>query len=72
MVHTAISDLFFNYQHANFDALASSLKEDFEFNSADARDAIGKDAQEFLDVLQHVVANCPTVEELVNDFYRRI
>lgn len=64
-----ISDLFFNYDHAEFSAL---FGEGRQYSDEAAREAIKEDAETFATSVSRAFGMVLDPEELVEDFFSRL
>lgn len=72
-INPILSDLFFNHEHPSRDAVYSECyASDMTPLHEDLLEATEQDAKRFLDAYGSILIDVPTVEELTEDFMRRV
>ena len=71
-VNNAVSDLFFNHQHSNYNMLQAEQQEDFQYDGEEAIAMLRHDAEAFLEMLTPIYPNDLTPADLVTDYFSRV
>lgn len=70
-MNNTVSDLFFNHEHPHLDDVLH-VDNPMMLSKTDEEVAILADAVEFVKLYGSVIIDCPTAEELADDFLSRI